>query len=156
MGKIYNIVLNSSYGTTNGDIRNITFFYDWNRFEEGRYKLNFTFITSTFTTTNVSVCNIFTDLCQTNCFFALNPSNTNSISNSYNYQYLGMAISTGLGTNQNLYTPANLNGEIYLETRPYNNLFSVLLLNNDTGKTGYSSTNLPGNYTINLCFEKLD
>ena len=156
MGKIYNIVLNSSYGTAPVDIRNVTFYYDWTRFEEGRYKLSFTFITSTFTTTNVSVCNIFTDLCQTNCFFALNPSNTNSISNSYNYQYLGMAISTGLGTNQNLYTPANLNGEIYLESRPYNNLFSVLLLNNDTGKTAYSSTSLPGNYTINLCFEKLD
>lgn len=154
MGKIYNIVLNSGYGTVTGDIRNVSFFYDWTRFEEGRYKLKFTFVTSTFTTTNASVCNIFTDLCQTNCFFALSPST--SYSNSYNFQYLGMAIPTALGASQNLYTPANLNGEIYLESRPYNNLFSILLLNNDTGKTGYSSTSLPGNYTLNLCFEKLE
>lgn len=156
MGKIYNIVLNSGYGTTNGDIRNITFYYDWGRMEEGRYKLSFTFITSSFTTTNVNVCNIFTDLCQTNCYFASSPSTPNTYTGSYNYQYLGMAISTGLGASQNLYAPANFNGEIFLESRPYNNLFSVLLLNNDSGKTGYSSTSLPGNYTINLCFEKLE
>lgn len=156
MGKIYNIVLNSGYGTVSGDIRNVSFFYDWSRFEEGRYKLNFTFLTSSFTTSNVSVCNIFSDMCQTNCFFALNPSNTNGISNSYNYQYLGMAIPTALGASQNLYTPANLNGEIYLETRPYNNVFNVLILNNDIGKTAYTSTTLPGTYSLNLCFEKIE
>lgn len=154
MGKIYNIVLNSGYGTANVDIRNVSFFYDWSRFEEGRYKLNITFITSTFTTTNATVCNIFTDLCQTNTFFASNPNSTQY--NSLSYQYLGMAIPTGFGASQNLYTPANLNGEIYLETRPYNNLFSVFLLNNDTGKTAFSSGGLPGNYTLNLCFEKIE
>ena len=155
MGKIYNIVLNSGYGTTNGDVRNITFFYDLNRLENCRYKLNFTFLTSTFTTTNTTVCNIFTDLCQTNCFFATNPNNTNLYSTSYNYQYLGLALPTGLGVSQNLYAPANLNGEIILETRPMNNLFSIYLLNNDTGKTAYSSTSLPSTYTLNICLEEI-
>ncbi len=156
MGKIYNVVLNSSYGTSNANITNVSYFYDWSRFEEGRYKLSFTFITSTFTTTNATVCNIFTDLCQTNTFFAQNPNDPNAVSRTYNYQYIGMVIPTGLGTNQNLYSPANLNGEIYLQSRPYNNIFSILLLNNDTGKTAFSSGSLPGNYTLNLSFEKLE
>ena len=104
MGKIYNIVLNSGYGTTNGDIRNITFYYDWGRMEEGRYKLSFTFITSSFTTTNVNVCNIFTDLCQTNTFFAGNPNS----SQSYGFQYLGMARASATGANNYLYAPNNL------------------------------------------------
>ena len=152
MGKIYNIVLNSAYGSTNVDIRNVSYFYDWSRLEQGRYKLTFTFATAVFTTTNANVLNIFTDLCQTNTFFAGNPNS----SQSYGFQYLGMARASATGANNYLYAPNNFNGEMYLNSRPSNNLFSILLLNNDANKSGYSSTTLPGNYSLILTLELLD
>ena len=51
MGKIYNIVLNSAFGTAGADIRTVNFFYDWSRIEQGRYKMTFTFVTSVLTST---------------------------------------------------------------------------------------------------------
>lgn len=156
MGKIYNIVLNSAYGSTNVDIRNVSYFYDWSRIPEGRYKLSFSFIASLFTTTNTTVCNVFTDMCQTNTYFAVNPNNPNSSSMSLSYQYLGMLRPTFTGTNQYIYSPNNFNGEIYLNQRPQNNLFSILLLNNDTGKTAYTSGTLPGSYSLVLTLELLE
>lgn len=154
MGKIYNIVLNSSYGTASPDIRQVNYFYDWNILEQGRYKLTFSFIASQFTTTNTTVCNVFTDLCQTNTFFASNPNSTQY--NSLGYQYLGMLRPTFTGTNQYIYSPNNFNGEIYLNQRPQNNLFTIYLLNNDTDKTAYSSGTLPGNYSLVLTLELLE
>lgn len=154
MGKIYNIVLNTSFGTQGTDIRTMNFFYDWSRLEQGRYKLTFQFVSSILTTTNVSVLNIYTDLCQTNTFFAGNPDGTRN--DTYAYQYLGMARASGTGASNYLYAPNNFNGEIYLDQRPSNNLFTVLLLNNDNTRSGYSSTTLPGNYSLVLNLELLD
>ena len=154
MGKIYNIVLNSAFGTTGTDIRTVNFFYDWTRLEQGRYKLTFTFATAVLTTTNATVLNIFTDLCQTNTFVASNPNGTRY--DTYAYQYLGMARASLTGANSYLYAPNNFNGEIYLNQRPSNNLFSILLLNNDATKSAYTSTTLPGNYSLILTLELLD
>ncbi len=155
MGKIYNIVLNSAFGTVNTDIRNVSFFYDWSRIEHGRYKLTFTFITSNATLLNGTVLNIYTDLCQTNTFFASNPNGI-SDGSSYGYQYLGMARASATGTNTYLYSPNNFNGEIYLNQRPQNNVFSILLLNNDVNKTAYTSTTIPANFSLVLSLELLD
>ena len=154
MGKIYNIVLNSAFGTATGDARNVSFFYDWSRLDQGKYKLTFTFASSNFTTTNANVLNIFTDLCQTNTFFASNPNGTRN--DTYAYQFLGIARASATGTNNYLYAPNNFNGEMYLNQRPSNNLFSILLLNNDANKTSYSSTTVPGNYSLILTLELLD
>ena len=154
MGKIYNIVLNSAFGTTGADIRTVNFFYDWSRIEQGRYKMTFTFITSVLTSTNVSVMNIFTDMCQTNTFFASNPDGTRN--DTYAYQYLGIARASGTGANTYLYAPNNFNGEIYINQRPQNNLFSISLLNNDANKTAYTSTALFNNYSLVLTLELLD
>ena len=154
MGKIYNIVLNSAFGTASGDARNVSFFYDWSRLDQGRYKLSFTFITSQFTSTNVNVMNIYTDLCQTNTFFASNPDGTRN--DTYSFQYLGMARPNTIGANSYVYAPNNFNGEMYLNQRPSNNLFTILLLNNDSGRTAYTSTNVFGNYSLVLTMELLD
>ncbi len=155
MGKIYNIVLNSAFGTVNTDIRNVSFYYDWSRLEHGRYKLTFTFITAYTTLSNVNVLNIYTDLCQTNTFFASNPNGI-SDGSSYGYQYLGMARPSATGANTYLYSPNNFNGEIYLNQRPQNNVFSILLLNNDINKTAYTASPLFGNYSLVLTLELLD
>ncbi len=154
MGKIYNIVLNSSYGTAGADIRTVNYFYDWSRMEQGRYKLTFSFISSTLTTTNATVCNVFTDLCQTNTFFASNPDGTRN--DTYGYQYLGMLRPSATGASSYIYSPNNFNGELFLNQRPQNNIFSILLLNNDAVKSAYSSTTLPGNYTLVLTLELLE
>lgn len=154
MGKIYNIVLNSAFGTASPDVRQVNFFYDWSRLEQGRYKLSFTFVTSTLTTTNATVLNIFTDLAQTNTFFASNPDGT--MNNTYGYQYLGMARASATGASSYLFAPNNFNGEIYLNQRPSNNLFSILLLNNDATKSAYTSTTLMGNFSLVLTLELLE
>lgn len=154
MGKIYNIVLNSAYGTVSGDIRTLNFYHDWSKLEEGKYKLTFTFLSAVFTTTNTSVCNIYTDLCQTNTFFAGNPNSTQYP--NLNYQYLGIVRPMGSGVNAYIYAPNNFNGEIYLNQRPQQNLFTIYLLNNDTSKSLYSSTTLPNSYSLVLNFELLD
>ena len=154
MGKIYNIVLNSAFGSLVTDVRTVNFYYDWSRLDQGRYKISMTFISSQFTTSNVNVCNIFTDLCQTNTYFGSNPFGT--LNDSYGYQYLGMARPSGLGANNYIYAPNDFNGEIYVNQRPSSNLFTILLLNNDLLKTAYSSTVMFGNYSLVLNFELLD
>ncbi len=154
MGKIYNIVLNSGFGTVGTDIRTTNFFYDWSRLEQGRYKLTFTFVSGQFTTTNTTVLNIYTDLCQTNTFFASNPNGTRN--DTYAYQYLGMARASATGASSYVYAPNNFNGEIFLNQRPSNNLFTIYLANNDIDKSAYSSTTLMGNYSLVLTLELLD
>ena len=98
--------------------------------------------------------NIFTDMCQTNTFFASNPDGTRN--DTYAYQYLGIARASGTGANTYLYAPNNFNGEIYINQRPQNNLFSISLLNNDANKTAYTSTTLFNNYSLVLTLELLD
>lgn len=153
MGKTYNVVLNSAQGTVGADIRTVIFSYDWSRFPETRYKLSFMFMTSLFTTTNVNVCNIYTDLGQTNTFFAGNSTGTVATSG---YNYLGMTRYSGTGANNWLFADENFNAPHYLSNRPTANQFTVFLLNNDANRTAYSATTYPGNYTLTLCFEELD
>jgi hypothetical protein len=153
MGKVYNVVLNSSQGTTVGDNRTVSFSYDWSRLPEKRYKLTFMFMTSLFTTTNVNVCNIYMDLGQANTFFAGNSTGTLPTGG---YNYLGMTRYSGTGANNWLFADENFNVPHYLPNRPTANQFTVFLTNNDANRSAYTATSYPGNYTLTLCFEELD
>jgi hypothetical protein len=152
MGKIYNIVLNSAnaYGA---DVTNLKFFVNWARFEEGRYKLTVNFISGLITTTNATLCQIFTDMCQTDTFFGENPYTTNSQFNSF--AYLGTCQFTGTGANNVLILDNNCNFPIYLSHKPQNNLFTVSLLNNDGNRQSYGPM-LAASYSLTLTLELLD
>jgi hypothetical protein len=151
MGKIYNIVLNSANG--NGtDNTQLKYFFDWARLPEGRYKLTVNFVSGLITTTNATLCQIFTDMCQTDSFFASNPYSTTS--QSYSFSYLGTCQFTGTGANNALTLDNNSNMPIYLSHRPQNNIFTVCLLNNNATKTAYDVP--PTSYSLTLTLELLD
>ena len=151
MGKIYNIVCNSAngYGT---DLTKMQFFFDWARLPEGKYHLGVNFVSGLITTTNATLCQIFTDLCQTESFFASNPSSTTS--QSYSFAYLGTCQFTGTGATNVLILDNNCNMPIYLSHRPQNNMFTVYLLNNNATKTAYDVP--PTSYSLTLTLELLD
>ena len=165
MGKIYTIVLNSSQGSnqsytdittniTTTDIRSVGYFFDWTLIPDKRYKLNFNFITSSHTSTWANALNIFTDMCQLNTRFA-QPMNSDG-NNRLNYSYLGTSRVNVIGASSYLWADENFNGTLYLDGRPTNNNFVIYLLNNDSNKTPYSSTTLPGQYSLTLSFEEID
>jgi hypothetical protein len=153
MGKIYNVILYSSQGTVSTDTRTVSYFFDWSRLPDKKYKLSFVFITSVFTATNVNVCNIFADLGQTKTFFA---GSTSGAILSSGYNYLGMCRYSGTGTSQCLFADETLNAPHYLSNRPTNNQFTVSLLNNNLAQSLYTATTYPSNYTLTLCFEEMD
>jgi hypothetical protein len=156
MGKIYNIVLNSGMGTadaTNGT-REINYFYDFSTMEEGNYKVTFSFLTSFFTTTNSTVCNVFLDLGQ-NSQMAKNQSNSNS--QKYPNLFLGFLRYSGTGASQHLFADNITNAPVYLNQKPKNNNIKVLLLNNNANQDAYTSGAITiTNYSLILNFEKID
>jgi hypothetical protein len=148
MGKIYNIVLNSTQGTVNTDTRSVTYYFDWSRLPQKRYKLSFVFQTALFTSTNVNLCNIYADLGQTNNFLAGTDSG--------GFNYLGTARFSGTGANSWLYSDENFSPTHHLEGPPSSNQFTVSLLNNNLGRTAFTATTYPSNYTLILSFEEVD
>lgn len=164
MSKIYTIVLNSTLGTNQAyidnagtsttDIRNVGFYYDWSLLPNKKYKINFSFITSSHTSTGSNVCNVYCDMAQLDTRFG-NPPYT-AVSNRLNYCYLGSLKFSLIGASSYLYADNNTNGNIYLNGRPTNNNFTISLINNDLNKTAYSSTTLFSNYTLTLTLEELE
>ncbi len=154
MAKLYTIVLNSTQGTIEGDIRNVAFSFDWNQIPDKDYIIRMQFVTALFTTTNTYALNILTDIGQLNTLVAKSPGAT--ASSQALYRYLGTARYSGTGANNWLWADAALNVPSMIRGRPRNNIFNVYLTNNDATNSPYSSTNLPANYTLILCLEEMD
>ncbi len=150
MGKIYNIILESTVGT---GIYNHTktYYIDWGRLPQGEYKVSFAFNSSEVITVNATIPNIFIDLGQgLNTFIAQN----STASSSYRSSYLGFLLTTGTGGGNSLFCDTTTNPPVYIDNRPTNNNFLVEILRN-TAPFGenYNDPQI-GQYTLVLSFEK--
>ncbi len=151
MGKIYNIILESSVGTgaTNADK---SYYIDWGRLPDGAYKITFAFRASESNHLNITVANIFVDLGQgMNTVIAQNPSALSS----YRSNYLGFLFVTGTGNAHMLFCETTTNPPLYIDRKPNNN--NVLVeVNTNTAPFDTDFGGNVGQYTLILSFEKQD
>ena len=148
-GEIYNFILHSDIGG-GSSVANETFFIDWNILPESRYKLTFSFTSSTLTiaTTFDAILYIPELGCRNNitCMPA-----TGSM--AYNAGYVGILRNYSATT----YLETNItdNPPSYLRSRPSDKIINVKIIQNlSTTETAY--TPLPARYTLILSFEQLD
>ena len=151
MGKIYNIILESSVGTGAAN-HTKSYYIDWGRLPDGPYKVTFAFRTSESAHLNATVANIFVDLGQgMNTVIAQNPSG----SSSYRSDYLGFLLVTGTGNGHILFCDTVTNPPIYINQRPNNNNVLVEIQSNASPfNTDFDAE--VGTYTLILSFEKQD
>jgi hypothetical protein len=148
-GEIFNFILHSDIGTST-TVANESFFIDWNILPVSRYKLTFSFTSSTLTiaTTFDAILYIPELGCCNNitCMPA-------SGSMAYNAGYIGFLRNYSATT----YLETNImdNPPSYLRSRPSDKIINVKIIQNlSTTETAY--TPLPTRYTLILSFEQLD
>ena len=146
-GKTYTILFQSSQGT--GSIGSRSYYFDFSKLEQGRYKGSFSFITASGTTT-VACCNIFCELGQ-ECMYSANTPTGSQLSNGY--FFIGSAGVSSIGTNAYVYCTAVDNPPFYLLNRPSNNNVTIRILQNDAGQSAYTPELA---YSLTLSLELLD
>lgn len=147
MGKIYNILINSSQGTGNIGSRN--YYFDFSKLEHGRYKGSFSFITASGTT-SVACCNIFCELGQELSYPVMSPTG-GQLTNGY--FYIGSAGVSSIGANAYVYCTAVDNPPFYLLNKPSSNNITIKILQNDAGQSAYTPELA---YSLTLSLELLD
>ena len=145
MGKIYNIILESTVGTGASNA-NQSYYIDWGRLPDEPYKITET------AHLNATVANIFVDLGQgMNTVIAQNPSALSS----YRSNYLGFLFVTGTGNAHMLFCETTTNPPLYIDQKPNNN--NVLVqINTNTAPFDTDYGGSVGQYTLILSFEKQD
>ena len=148
-GEIYNFILHSDIGTGTS-VANKFFFVDWNRIPDSRYKLTFSFTSSTLT-----IATAFDAILYINELGCCN--NTTCMaqfgSTSLNSGFIGILRNYTATT----YLETNIidNPPSFLRSRPNTNQITVNIRQNlATQITAY--TPLPTRYTLILSFEQLD
>ena len=146
-GEIYNFILFSDIGT--GTVASKSYFIDWNRLPESRYKLTFAFTSSTLT-----VATTFDGMLYVPELGCVNNTIINSPSGSTSYYNGCIGLLRNYSTNyieNNIYD----NPPSFLRSRPASNQIVVHIhQNTSTIETAY--TPLPARYTLILSFEQLD
>ncbi len=148
-GEIYNFILHSDIGTGT-TVASKTFFIDWNRIPESRYKLTFS-----FTSSSLAIATAFDAILYINELGCCN--NTTCMaqfgSTSLNSGFIGILRNYTVTTY--LETSIIDNPPSYLRSKPRDNQITVNIRQNlATQTTAY--TPLPTRYTLILSFEQLD
>jgi hypothetical protein len=147
-GEIYNFILFSDIGT--GTVANKYFFVNWNRLPESRYKLTFSFVSSTLTvSTSYEAMLYISELGCCNNTVVSAPSGTSA----YNAGFIGIIRDN----NNALYLATSTidNPPSYLRNKPTSNQINVRIHQN-LSTLGTDYTPLPTRYTLILSFEQLD
>ena len=146
-GEIYNFILFSDIGT--GTDASKSYFIEWNRLPESRYKLTFAFTSSTLT-----VATTFDGMLYVPELGCVNNTIINSPSGSNAYYNGCIGLLRNYSTNyieNNIYD----NPPSFLRSRPASNQIVVHIHQNTSAiETAY--TPLPARYTLILSFEQLD
>ena len=147
-GEIYNFILFSDIGT--GTVANKYFFVDWNRLPDSRYKLTFSFTSSTVAlSTTFEAMLYISELGCSNNMVVFAPSG----SSAYNAGFIGLLRdSTNAAYIQ---TNTTDNPPSYLRSRPTANQINIRIHQN-LSTLGTDYTPLPTRYTLILSFEQLD
>ena len=143
MGKIFNILLNSDAGIGTA-VNSKTYYFDWNRLPEGKYKVEFAFQSGVSTITSNFQPSLYINFGSGSNNFVISSVNSN-----YNPNFIGIIHSIA---SSNLYfATRTTNYPIDLDCRPSNNTFIVQLLNNANPPTIYT-TAPPSKYSLTLSF----
>ena len=147
-GEIYNFILHSDIGVGTS-VANEYFFVDWSRLPESRYKLTFSFTSSTLTiATTFDAILYISELGCSNNITCMPPTG----STAYNAGYIGFLRNYGANY---IDCTINDNPPSYLRSRPSDNQINVRIHQN-LATTGTDYTPLPARYTLVLSFEQLD
>ena len=147
-GEIYNFVLFSDIGTGTS-VANKYFYIDWSRIPQSRYKITFSFTTSTLTiATTFDAMLYISELGCSNNIICNSPTG----SNAYNAGFIGILRNF---TVNYIESAINDNPPSFIRSRPTDNQINVKIHQN-LANTGTDYTPLPARYTLILSFEQLD
>lgn len=141
-GTVYNVVLNSIYGT--GANNSKTYFFDWNLLPRGSYEVSFSYIGEVNNLNGSSIAILYMDIGQYNNFEVL--------TNYRNGSYLGYIKPYVISTTSYLYSNNGENGTTTITNNPSNNNITINIYNNHNPQVLYTdnATNPNGNYILNL------
>ena len=148
-GEIFNFILHSDIGTST-TVASESFFVNWKILPESRYKLTFSFTSSTLTIATAFDAILY--IPQLGCTNNITCMSSTG-STAYSAGYIGFLRNYSATT----YLETNImdNPPSYLRSRPSDNLITVHIHQNlSTTETAY--TPLPTRYTLILSFEQLD
>ena len=147
-GEIYNFVLYSDIGS--GTVASKSYFINWGNLPESRYKVTFSFTSSTLTIATTFDAMLFIpDLGCSNNTIVNSPTGDNAYYNGFIGIIRNYAVTTYLETNIIDNPPS------FLRSRPNSNQITVHIHQNTTAiQTAY--TPLPARYTLILSLEQLD
>jgi hypothetical protein len=150
---IHTILLNSR-NLYSGNISNATYLIDWGLLPSNKqFRVRFGFgggVVNMSTGIN-SVALLHVDLGQSKVF-----TTDNTVVRSKTSQCIGVLVPNEQSSSTFMYGDKNLNGPIFLASRPYNNEFSVKISNLTGGAWTDSVGGTVQEYVINLSFEELD
>ncbi len=165
MGRIYKVVLNSSFTTTAN--YNVSYYYDWSQIPDQPYKVSFTYTSvanfqaGAYLTASY-VAMVYVDLGQgAYTSIASAPANPNPAGAIYRANHLGvleiktMMTPTAGGYYSWLSADTTTNFASYINTRPRNNTVLVEIDTNNNTLGGDYNAPTPGNYVLTLCLEGL-
>ena len=147
-GEIFNFVLFSDIGT--GTVADNIDFLDWNVLPESRYKLTFSFVSSTLTVATTYEAMLFINELGCSSNIVCNGSYSHT---GLNGGYIGI-----LKDNVNeayLASSINDNPPSFLKNKPATNQVNVKIHRNNSSLNN-DYTPLPAKYTLVLSFEQLD
>jgi hypothetical protein len=159
-GKIVNVVLNSNNAINAGSgNNNLNYFIDWSAIlENGK-----SYILHWIYTSQVNTFTVATKIAQVQINFQMdNYLNKSSTYGAPNTTYIGVLQPKTYFNGQNWVLTADdtLNVPIYMKTRPYNNIFNVQVLTNDSPPvlwTDSAAVPIPNaNYIMTLSFQEVD
>jgi len=139
--QVYNVVinsLNSTLETISNATSNKSYYVDWSdRMPQGKYILSFTFISEGNVVTNfATIPVVYSDIASSsNSTFPVAPniySNTQILGTLY-----PSSVHTSTNTNVAFRADTTSNPSIYLNNRPFNNLFTIQILNNSSPPLAY-------------------
>jgi len=156
MGKITNVVLNSN-NAVSGASNQATFFIDWGAILDDRkaYRLHWTYVGggNTFSAAT-KVPQVQVDF-QTRQYL-----NRNSIMGAPTTTTIGALRFNATAVIAYLFADDNNNPPVYLDSRPYNNNFTVSIYNTDATPTLWKDTNAvpanPAAWIMTLSFQEID
>jgi len=160
MGKIFNVVINSSVDSVDGSSSTVeNFYHDFSTMDEGKYKVTWSFISAVNTVeqpTGQYVANVFIDLGQGANVNIVSSANNNQGRN-YSSNFIGSlefrSFTTPIASYGYYYAATTTNPPFYLDNKPRNNLMTVSLFSNQF-QTSSLFTPPAGIYTLILSFEK--
>jgi len=151
MGKIYNVVLNSNFGS--GAItNNKSYCVNWSNLpDDKKFKLTWSFTCSSNVAYALGIINyVFCDLGQSQQIF----TSQNSLLN-YRCDFLGsLKLRASTGKYTTFACVMTSNPPLFLDRKPTNNIINVGIFNGSATQNQLSTV-IPDNYTLILSFEEL-